>query len=156
MCGLGTKKGLPLQMTSRSSTRSLYQPPGTILEQFFGFFFFFKIYFIVHLFVCVPSEARRHPIPRSWSYKWLWTNQSGCWEPDLGPPLLPAEPSLQPCIFFLHTFLEKHMYMFITRTEEMAQLLRTQTALPGDWSLIPNTPISWLTTTFNSSGFHRP
>lgn len=122
----------------------------------FWFFFFFKIYFIVHLFVCVPSEARRHPIPRSWSYKWLWTNQSGCWEPDLGPPLLPAEPSLQPCIFFLHTFLEKHMYMFITRTEEMAQLLRTQTALPGDWSLIPNTPISWLTTTFNSSGFHRP
>lgn len=61
-----------------------------------------------------------------------------------------------PVFFFLHTFLEKHIYMFISRTEEMAQLLRTQTALPGDWSFILNTPIRWLTTAFNSSGFHRP
>lgn len=75
--------------------------------------FFFNVYFIVHLFVCVPSEARRYPIPRSWSYKWLWTNESGCWEPDLGPPLLPTEPSLQPCIFFpTYISWETHLHVY--------------------------------------------
>lgn len=47
---------------------------------------FFKVYFDFELCVCASVcgcagvQVHRHWTPRSWSCKWLWAIQCGCWE----------------------------------------------------------------------------
>lgn len=68
------------------------------------YFYYFKNYICLCLWVQVPMKARDMISHWSWSYRCLWTAWHGCWEPlDLGPPreqhvLLPvnAETSFTP------------------------------------------------------------
>jgi hypothetical protein len=49
------------------------------------------------LIVCTHAHRDQSPwIPWSWSYKWLWATQYGCWERNLTRTIciLATEPSL--------------------------------------------------------------
>ena len=71
--------------------------------------FFLKIVFIYALYMCTTCmqclgrpEEGVCSIPWSWTQRWLWATQCGCWDPNSctleeQQVTLTSEPSFQPC-----------------------------------------------------------
>lgn len=59
-------------------------------------FLFMCVFILIHIPYAVPIEARRGCCNSwNWSYRWLWANWHGCWEPSWAPLVEHQQLTLQ-------------------------------------------------------------